>query len=264
MVQQWNAVLHYFDLCLYSSTNLYDVSPSRSRYDAFMFSFAAGHPRELEIQPSGEVAKKAEAALKAAKAAADAAAKAAAEGKKDKEGDVEEAGVHKTCLLVVLHERTGMLSDHLSDWIKGSALRALKAADAMEGGDMNEVLTADVPEWFQLSHLRWSGKTTAVKMEAGHLLIPYGCDDCQTLILDGEGRISPCAAIVDARAAVKERKKKEGEMRATRVKQELEMAIQGTEGHGGRFFVAERREDGVVRPNEMNRNTINSIQLLCV
>ena len=91
-----------------------------------------------------------------------------------------------------------------------------------------------------------------VKMESGHLLIPYGRDDYQTLILEGDGRISPLAAIVDARAVVEERKGKERLMRATRVKQELKMAIQGTNGHGGCFFVAERREDGVVRPNEMN------------
>jgi hypothetical protein len=189
-----------------------------------MFSFADG---ELEVQPSGD----------------------------SKESKAEDAGVHTPCMLNVLHERTGVLSEHLSDWVKGSALRALKAAEEKEGGDMKEVMTADVPVWFQLSHLRWSGEVEDVlktKMESGHLLIPYGRDDYQTLILEGDGRISPLAAIVDARAAVEERKGKERLMRATRVKQELKMAIQGTNGHGGCFFVAERREDGVVRPNEMN------------
>ena len=220
-----------FIILISGYTNAY-VSPSRSRYDAFRFSFAAAdHPRELEVQPSGD------------------------NNNNSKESKAEDAGVHTPCMLNVLHERTGVLSEHLSDWVKGSALRALKAAEEKEGGDMKEVMTADVPVWFQLSHLRWSGETTAVedvlktKMESGHLLIPYGRDDCQTLILEGNGRISPLAAIVDARAAVEERKGKERLMRETRVKQEFKMAIQGT---GGCFFVAERREDGVVRPNKMN------------
>ena len=236
-------------------TNVYYVSPSRSRYDAFMFSFATCHPRELEVQPPS-------AELEVQPLG----------GNESKEDKAEDAGVHTPCMVDVLHARTGVLSEHLSDWVKGSALRALKAAEGLEGGDMKEVMTAEVPEWFQQSHLRWSetavakevakedDDTTAVAKEAGRVMIILS-----DLPSDPPPhRISPCAAIVDARAAVKERKKKEGEMRATRVKQELEMAIQGTEGHGGCFFVAERREDGVVRPNEMNRNMINSIHLLCV
>ena len=50
----------------------------------------------------------------------------------------------------------------------------------------------------------------------------------------------------DARKTKTERTRVEKVLRKTRVQQEYRMAIQGTGSREGCFFVAERREDGVV------------------
>ena len=66
------------------------------------------------------------------------------------------------------------------------------------------------------------------------------------IALEGGDNGDPTLICTTMRKTKTERTRVEKVLRKTRVQQEFRMAIQGTESREGCFFVAERREDGVV------------------